>query len=182
MAEQKKKMPHVLHLTLFLFVLGVICAGLLSLVNQITKPVIEANVQKELEATLASVNVTEPKLLEEVTLVAGVDKVYQGKVDGTTECYVFQVTVKNSYTTITTLVVIGKTDALVKAVATVSGTPSYTTHGKDSGFINNNFGLIGAGSTNYQDQFKGVASATVSSSSILEAVKLSYQQMKGLAK
>lgn len=171
----KKGMPDILKLTLFLAVLGLICAGLLAGMNRLTAPIIEKNKQKELETTLAAVGVKNPVLVVDIELVGGVRAIYEGQINNA-DCYVFEVSVTNQYTTITTLVVIGKSDRIIKALSPVAGTPSFTTHGLDGSFSGNNFGVVGANQSNYQSAFENISGATVSSGSISRAVALAYEQ------
>ena len=179
--KHKKKMNHTVHLALFLAVLGVICAGLLALVNMITTPFIEANLQKELEKTLEVIKVKEPTQLD-VELIDGVEAVYEGIVNKgeVTEapCYVIQTKVKNNYTTVTTLIVINKDNGSIITVKPIGS--GLTTHNKDADLIASDFGVIGATSSDYLSKFQPVADATVSSGSISEGIKLAYEQLKGM--
>lgn len=175
--SEKKKMPHILHLVIFLFVLGLICAGLLALVNNITAPFIEKNKENDLENTFSQINVKNPVELKNQTLIDGVEKIYLGKIDDE-ECYVFQINSKNNFTTITTLVVISKRSNLILALQPMSGTPSFTTHGKDDAIANNDYNVVGRGENNYNDYFNSVSGATISSSSIKNSIRIAFEQLK----
>lgn len=177
----KKRMPDILKLTIFLAVLGLICAGLLAGMNKITAPIIEKNKQKELEATLAAVGVKNPVLVNDAQLVNGVKAIYEGQIDNA-DCYVFEISVANQYTNITTLIVIGKTDQAIKALSPVAGTPSFTTHGLDKAFNGNDFGVIGSNQNTYKSAFITVSGATVSSGSISKALELAYEQLGKVGK
>ena len=175
----KSDIKRILFLSLFLAVLGLVCAGMLAVVNHITEPIIQDNKRKELEKQLEVINIKDPTEVE-CKLIKGVDAVYSGIYNkgekDETECYVFQVTVKNDYTSITTIIAIGKEKGKIVALAPLSGDPSYTTHGKNDSFVMNNFGLIGSGSNNINSSFESVAGATKSSESIKNAAKLAYEQ------
>lgn len=165
-------------LALFLTVLGIICAGLLALVNSLTSPVIEKNKQKELEETLKVINVQSPTELTDIELVENMDAVYTGTVDGV-ECYVFQTTVKSTFKTITTLFVVSKSDKKIINVATTVG-DGLTTHNMDKEMLESKFGLIGSTSANYSSNFAPVAGATISSNSIIWGADALFEQLKGL--
>ena len=175
----KADIKRILFLSLFLAVLGLVCAGMLAVVNHITEPIIQDNKRKELEKQLEVINIKDPTEVE-CELIKGVDAVYSGIYNkgekDETECYVFQVTIKNDYTSITTIIAIGKEKGKIVALAPLSGDPSYTTHGKNDNFVMNNFGLIGSGSNNINSSFEAVAGATKSSESIKNAAKLAYEQ------
>lgn len=156
-----KKMPRILYLALFLLILGVISGGLLALVNSITSSVIEENAQKELEKTLELVNVKNPTdITSTIILEGGVKNIYEATFNDDS-CYVYNVTNSNKYTTVNVLIVISKTDGKILNI-NVSGTPSITTHGFDSNFIND---LNVIGKTN-SDSLIVVSGASVSRNSI----------------
>lgn len=176
--SEKKKMPHILHLVIFLTILGVICAGILALVNNITAPIIEGNLQEELESSLNTIGVKEAKEVTdqyENNLVDGVEKIFEGKLEGTM-CYVFQVSNKNSFTTITTLVVLAKDSGVILKVNPLSGTPSFSTHGKDDAILNHDFGVNGRNENDFETYFNAVSGATVSSGSIKASISIAYAQ------
>lgn len=167
----------IIKLAVFLTVLGIICAGLLALVNSVTAPIIEKNKSKELEKTLEVINVKNPVVLDDVVLLEGVDQVYEGTINGT-DCYVFQTTIKNSYTTITTLFVVSKSDKKIVEVAPIGA--NLTTHSFDKDILESNFGLIGTNSTNFESSFEVVAGASRSSDSIINGAKLVFEQLIGM--
>ena len=113
----KADIKRILFLSLFLAVLGLVCAGMLAVVNHITEPIIQDNKRKELEKQLEVINIKDPTEVE-CELIKGVDAVYSGIYNkgekDETECYVFQVTVKNDYTSITTIIAIGKEHVMEK--------------------------------------------------------------------
>lgn len=177
-----KKMPESLKFSLFLALLGLICAGLLALVNSITSPIIENMKQEELQETLKDVGIT--KDLKEITpdkYVNGVKKIYSGKDDADKECYVFEVEKSNTYTSFTTLVVFYKEKYLIKTVVVLK-TDKITTHNKDQDFINNDFNLPGSTPEDYEDNFANVSGATYSSESVKAAVTSAYLQVVELIK
>ena len=175
----KSDVKRILSLSLFLAVLGLVCAGLLACINHITAPIIEENRMKELEKQLEIINIKEPTIVD-CELVKGVDAVYTGVynkgLSDETECYVIQVTVKNDYTQITSVVAISRSSGKIVALAPFSGDPSFTTHGKNGAFENNDFGLVGSGSSSINTAFENVAGATKSSESIKTAAKLAFEQ------
>lgn len=178
--EEKKSgsSKEIFKLTLFLTVLGVICALLLAIVNSVTAPRIEALKQKELEETLAVINVKNPTEITNVEFVEGVDAVYTGSVNNA-ECYVFQTTFKSSYSTmVTTLIVINKADKKVVAVKTV-GT-GLTTHNMDNALLSSDFSLVGSTDANYKANFTPAAGASASSTCVLQGIEAAYTQLKGL--
>lgn len=173
---------HPAYMIGFLAIIGIVCATLLSVVNAITYPIILENEFKSLNATLSALNVEVSEDLTESLgddLLEDVNNVYSGKHSGSTNCYVFEVNAKNSFTTFKVLVVISKQDSKVLTLSTV-GESGFTTHGKDSSFKGNDFGLSNSASSSLDANFTPVAGATVSSDSILEAVKLAYEQLKVL--
>ncbi len=174
--SEKKKMPHILHLVIFLSILGIVCAGLLAIINNITAKYIEENKYKELVSTFEAIGVSSPKELTNQTLVDGVEKIYLAKMDDA-DCYVFQVKSKNSFTTIDTLVVINKETEVILAVRPISGTPSFTTHGKDGSIQNHDYNVKGSTSSTYEEYFSAVSGATISSGSIKNSIRLAYEQL-----
>lgn len=162
-------------LAIFLAVLGIICSGLLALVNSITSPIIEKQKQAELEKTLEVIKVKNPVTLTDVELVDGVDVIYSGTVEGV-ECYVFQTTIKNSYKTITTLFVVSKSDKKIIEVAPTVG-DGLSTHNMDSALLESNFGLIGSSSSDYKANFVPVAGASRSSDSIIWGADKVFEQL-----
>ena len=175
----KSDVKRILSLSLFLAILGLICAGILAIVNNITSPIIEQNKIKELEKQLSVINIKDPKVVE-CDLIKGVDAVYSGiynkGLSDENECYIFQVTVKNDYTSITTIIAISKTNGKIIALSPLSGDPSYTTHGKNNDFKGNDFGLVGSNNNGINSAFENVAGATKSSESIKKAAKLAFEQ------
>lgn len=166
-----KKMPRTLYLCLFLLALGVIAGGLLAGVNALTAPIIAENEAKELAKNLEKVGVTNPKEVTTSTMVnKNVTNVYTGKFQSN-DCYVFNTTDSNKYTTVNVLVVIEKTEGTILNIH-VSGVPSITTHGFDSSFTNENLGVIGG--TN-ADSLTSVSGATISSNSIKTCINAAVE-------
>lgn len=171
----KKNSP--VYMILFLTVLGIICAGLLSGVNALTKGKIAENEQKKLEQSLEALNIQSPVIVDVEYVSDDIKGVYEGSYSGNGEsvsCYVFEVEQKNKFTTFTTLVAISKDGSLL--AITPKGSSGFTTHGMDASFIGNNFGIIGSTSDNFASNFQGVSGATYSSGSIKGSIELSYEQ------
>lgn len=175
-----KKLPYPIYLALFLSILGLLSAGILAGVNILTTPVKLANEKKELEKTLAEVEVTNPELLE-VELVSGISAAYKG-IKNSKNCYVFSAENKNNFVTVKVLVVIEAENGKIMDLVIFSGA---TSHSMDSEFINNKFGLIGETTTSKinPDEKNGIVSgATVSSASVKKAIDASiiqYNLVKG---
>lgn len=175
---------HPAYMIGFLAIVGIICATLLSVVNAITYPIILENEFKSLNATLSAldVQVTEDlteELEKDKNMLDGVNNVYAGVHADSTNCYVFEVNANNNFTSFKVLVVISKEDGKILTLSTV-GESGFTTHGKDSLFKGNDFGLTNSTSSSLDANFISVSGATVSSDSILVAVKLAYKQLEVL--
>ena len=168
---------HPVYMICFLAILGVICAGLLSGVNAITAPIIKENKFAAVNKTLEAIKVLEGEVVEGVDLVDGVESIYAGQFEGTTACYAFVVNVKNNFTEFQVLVALSK-DGKILAISPAQGS-TLTTHGKDSAFAGNTFGIIGSGS-DFASKFEVVAGASVTSGSFEEAVKIAFKQLKKL--
>ena len=56
----KADIKRILFLSLFLAVLGLVCAGMLAVVNHITEPIIQDNKRKELENIIDKLNLVNP--------------------------------------------------------------------------------------------------------------------------
>lgn len=179
--SEKKKMPHILHLVLFLSVLGVICAGLLAAVNELTAKRIEENIKAELDSSFSQMGVVSPKerVLSGNQLVSGVKNVYDAKLkEDDSECYVFQISHKNAFTEITTLVVIKKDSKIVASVKPLSSTKGYTTNGKSVEIENQDYGVNGCSESDYEQNFRPISGATISSNSIKESIKIAFEQLR----
>ena len=180
MAKTKKQMPHILKLSLFLFILGFICAGLLAGVNYLTAPVIEQNKIEEVQKALEEVGLKNAKdVTSNVTLVNGVESIYEGVNDKGEVCYAFNTLIKNQFTSVTTMVVINLGTKAIENIK-VMDTTSITTlgPGKDKEFINSDFGVIGKNESEIESSFVGISGATVSTGSVRKAIKASYEQLK----
>lgn len=177
-----KKLPYPIYLAIFLSILGLLSAGILAGVNILTTPARLENEKKELEKTLAEVEVTSPVKLE-VELISGVKVVYQG-IKNDEECYVFNTENTNEYVTVKVLVVINKASGKIMDLVVAKGA---TSHGFDNQFSNNKFGLVGEANTNKinPDAKIGVVTgATVSSRSVKKCVDQAlaqYNLVKGVA-
>ena len=189
--KNRKPLPIFLKLGLFLFVLGALVAFVLSLVYNLTKPYIEASLEKEKEAEnqaiyalLEGYNIQEVEDETSSFELARIDSkdssevlaIYQGKLEEDV-VFAFKVSSTNVYTTFNTLVVVKEKDKQVVFTKVLSDA---TTLGKvkNDAFYDSTFNLEGANDTNYKDQFAIITSSTFSSKSVLQACKVAYLQLE----
>lgn len=170
-----KKLPYPLYLALFLGVLGIIAAGLLAGINILTAPAIKANEEKKLAEQFKVIEVESPKILE-VELLENVLGAYEGLTNGKA-CFVFNVQNKNQFLTVQTLVVISQEDG---KILNLSVNLPATTHGMDSSFEGNKFGVIDANQDDFTGKFVTISGATKSSDSVKACINLAYEQYKGI--
>lgn len=167
----KKRMPYPLYLAIFLMVLGVICSLLLSVINYITSPIIEKNNQKALSETFEFFGISNTiDATDDYELVDGVNKVYQGDL-ADEKVYIFDVSVKNQFLKIGMLIVVNN-DGVIKNVKNMT---TLTTNSKDNLF-SSDFGVIYSTVYNYEDNLSIVTGATVTSTSIKQALSIAKSQ------
>ena len=91
MKENVKKIPKPVKYALFLAVLGLICGGLLGLVNYITSPIIEDAIHEESLAALEAENNT-CDWSEVETSNDNIDNIYEGKIGNDLELVAYKIT------------------------------------------------------------------------------------------
>ncbi len=172
--KNRKKMPYVLHLTLFLFVLGAICSLLLSIVNFYTKGIINKNEQEQLRQTLEEVGLYDFKTMtNDYQLIDGVVEIYEGKSKAGKALIATLVEKDNRYVTIKSLIVLAKEEGIVENIKVIGNS---TSHNMNDQF-NQDFGIIGSTSKDYADKFQIVSGATVSSNTIKESIDIAFKQL-----
>ncbi len=171
--KNRKKMPYVLHLTLFLFILGAICSLLLSVVNFYTKSVIENNEYNKLKQTLEEVGLYNFKTVSnDYEKVEGIIDIYEGNNKDGKDSVAFVVEKANRYLTIKSLIVLSK-EGRVENIKILSNA---TTHNMNDQF-NQNFGIIGSDKDNFSNNFQIVTGATTSSNTVKESVEIAFKQL-----
>ena len=173
---------HPVYIVCFMMVLGIICALLLSLVNTFTAPYIKRNSKIELINALEKYNIELTLIIENVDLEEKMLAIYEGKTSDNDKCYIFEVEekqsmLKNPYSI---YVVIKESDG---TIINFFSNETYANPGYDTGFINNNLGVIGSTESNYEANFDTVSGSTLTSNTFKDAFKIAfrqYNQMKGI--
>lgn len=178
--KNHKPLPHPLHLGLFLFVLGAICASLLAIVNGFTKGPIEEAKRRELEESLHTVGlVTVEEVTNNFTLLQGVSNIYYGQNEDGVNCYAIQVSSKNKYTVVVGIVLIDELAGTIKNVQVVGSSTTLGTD-KDNAFLNSKFGVVGSTVDHAVDNFEIISGTTKTSESVKEIVKVSAQMYQNI--
>lgn len=174
MNNNKNQITYFLNLTLFLFILGAICALILSIVNFFTKSVIEDNKNKELRETLESVGLYDYQIItDDYDLVDNVIEIYSGYSQRGKSLIAILVEKSNRYVSIESLIIIDQEEEKIENIKIVG---SATSHNMDNQF-NSDFGVIGSNRDNYREHFQIIAGATVSSNTINDSIKTAFDQL-----
>jgi Na+-translocating ferredoxin:NAD+ oxidoreductase subunit G len=167
------KLPQPIKLGLFLFVLGLLCATLLAVVNSFTAPVIEEAKSAQLAQTLGDLKtgVTFKDVTSEYTRQSGVRKVYGTYVGETMNGVIYQVNV-SGYGGVIELLIGFNTDTntiMGLKVLTQSETP-----GIGNKIVDFDFGITNQpiNTTN----FNMISGATVSSNAVKAALTIAKAQ------
>lgn len=190
--EKKFKLPHTLYLSLFLFVLCLICAGLLSIVNALTKDAIDENNRIAEEKANESIANSFTELgFSNVTRTTNnyvslysdskgsIVQVFEGTA-GTTKGYAFKVEITNKFTTLHTLVVIEE-EGSNRTIKHVEVLDEATTLGSsvNSKFYNaNGFNVVGDDINSYTTDFEIISGATYSSRSVKDSISYAINMLK----
>lgn len=167
------KFPQPLKLGLFLFVLGLLCATLLAVVNSFTAPVIEEAKSAQLAKTLGDLKsgVTFKDDTSSYTRLSGVRKVYGTYTGETQNGVIYQVNISGYAGVIEVLIGFNTDTNTVMGLKVLSQTE---TPGIGSKIVDFDFGLNNK-PFNTTD-FNMISGATVSSNAVKAAVAIAQAQ------
>ena len=187
----KKEIQHILKLTIFLAVLGLICTTILSVVNYITKDAIANNqlIQEEKETQvivekLENINVSN---IENITSYntnnlindskSKVLQIFKGLKEEK-NILAFKMYSKNDFVEFNTLVVLKEdnNNYVVEDVIVLSNPTSFGDSANKK-FFNNNFNLKNSSKDEINNTFEIVAGTTYSSKSVRQAVSNAMEQI-----
>ncbi|MBQ8293266.1 MAG: FMN-binding protein [Bacilli bacterium] len=175
MNKNEKNMPKTLKLSLFLLILGMISGGLLAVVNNYTKDIIEQNALNEAYRDIIDVGIIAESIKEvETSKEEGIEKIYRGNNLDNIPCYIFVVNDKNAYTTVKTIIVV---EVVSEKIVGMKVLPGATTHNFDNKFVDNDFGVVGESIYDSSKYFEVVTGATASSNSVKNCLTKVEQQI-----
>ena len=173
---------HPVYIVCFMMILGIVCASLLSLVNYFTAPYIKRNSNSELIEALEKYDIKITKVIENVDKEDKMLAIFEGATKDNSKCYIFEVEekqsmLKNPYSI---YVVISEEDG---TIINFFSNETIANPGYETGFLNNNLGVLGSTESNYEANFDAVSGSTLTSNTFKDAFKVAfrqYNQMKGI--